>query len=261
MLFFSSTAAAAGSHYLSSLVLVTVRYLVFAGVAYAVFWVWRREKWQHRRIQPKFPERKHIDTEIKYSLLTCLIFAMVGVSIFVAKQHGYTLMYSKISDYGWLYFVFSLLVAIVAHDTYFYWTHRFMHIPAVFRHVHRVHHLSHNPSPWASFSFHPLEAVIEAGIVPLLVFVLPIHPLTLGIFMVYQMGMNVLGHLGYEPYPQHFLRSRWGRLHNTSTHHNMHHQLVKCNYGLYFNWWDRLMGTNHAKYPERFEKAAGSKER
>jgi sterol desaturase/sphingolipid hydroxylase (fatty acid hydroxylase superfamily) len=249
--------AALGAHYATNFVILLLRYALFAGVAYLVFWVWRRAQWQPRRIQPRFPERQHLHTEVKYSLLSCLIFAAVGAGLFAAKQQGYTLMYSEVARYGWGYLWLSLLVAIVAHDAYFYWTHRFMHLPAVFRRVHRVHHLSRNPSPWAAFSFHPLEAVIEAGIVPLLAFVLPLHPLALGLFMLYQMGMNVLGHLGYEPYPQWLLRTRFGRLHNTSTHHNMHHQYVRHNFGLYFNWWDRLMGTNHPQYEERFEQAAG----
>ena len=54
---------------------------------------------------------------------------------------------------------------ILLHDTYFYWAHRAMHHPKIYRHVHLVHHLSQNPSPWAAFAFHPFEAVIEAGIV------------------------------------------------------------------------------------------------
>jgi Delta7-sterol 5-desaturase len=43
---------------------------------------------------------------------------------------------------------------------------------------------------------------------------------------------------------------------NTATHHNMHHQLLKHNFGLYFNFWDRLMGTNHPEYEQRFEEIA-----
>ncbi|MCC3160054.1 sterol desaturase family protein [Hymenobacter sp. 15J16-1T3B] len=246
-----------GAHYAVNLVILVMRYALFAGVAYLVFWVWRRAQWQPRRIQPSFPERQHLRTEIVYSGLSCLIFAAVGAGLFVARKHGYSLLYTDVSRYGWPYLVLSVVVAIGAHDAYFYWTHRFMHLPVVFRYVHRVHHLSRNPSPWAAFSFHPLEAVIEAAIVPLLAFVLPLHPLALGGFMLYQMGMNVLGHLGYEPYPRWFLQTRFGRLHNTSTHHNMHHQYVRHNFGLYFNWWDRLMGTNHPRYEERFEQAAG----
>jgi sterol desaturase/sphingolipid hydroxylase (fatty acid hydroxylase superfamily) len=34
----------------------------------------------------------------------------------------------------------------------------------------------------------------------------------------------------------------------------MHHRLVKCNYGLYFNIWDRLMGTNHPDYEKSFDQ-------
>ncbi len=32
----------------------------------------------------------------------------------------------------------------------------------------------------------------------------------------------------------------------------MHHQHIRMNYGLYFNFWDRLMGTNHPQYEARF---------
>jgi len=41
---------------------------------------------------------------------------------------------------------------------------------------------------------------------------------------------------------------------NTSTHHNMHHQRSNCNYGLYFNFWDRVMGTNDSRYELEFER-------
>jgi len=33
----------------------------------------------------------------------------------------------------------------------------------------------------------------------------------------------------------------------------MHHRYVTCNYGLYFNLWDRLLGTNHPQYHQQFE--------
>jgi sterol desaturase/sphingolipid hydroxylase (fatty acid hydroxylase superfamily) len=65
--------------------------------------------------------------------------------------------------------------------------------------------------------------------------------------------MNVLGHLGYELFPRGFTKGRLTWWHNTSTHHNMHHSKSNCNYGLYFNWWDRLMGTNHREYHATFE--------
>jgi len=46
-----------------------------------------------------------------------------------------------------------------------------MHHKKLFRWFHLVHHQSTNPSPWAAYAFHPLEAVVEAGIIA--VFFLP----------------------------------------------------------------------------------------
>ncbi|MGL1488967.1 sterol desaturase family protein, partial [Vibrio parahaemolyticus] len=39
-----------------------------------------------------------------------------------------------------------------------------MHNKRIFKYVHLVHHHSTNPSPWAAYAFHPLEAVVEVGI-------------------------------------------------------------------------------------------------
>jgi len=236
-----------------------VRYVFFAGIAWLIFYKLWKSKYLHKRIKEAFPAAHHIRREILYSLSTFVIFSVVGMLIFVAEKHGFTTMYRHISDYGWPYFIFSVVFSIVLHDAYFYWTHRMMHHKSSFPYVHKVHHLSHNPSPWASFAFHPLEAVIESGIVPILVFTVPMHPIALLIFILYMTFLNVLGHLGFETFPGWFLKSRWSRWHNTSTHHNMHHGKVNCNYSLYFNHWDRWMNTNHASYQASFESVAGRK--
>lgn len=125
-----------------------------------------------------------------------------------------------------------------------------MHHPALFRHVHQVHHQSIDPSPLAAFSFHPLEAVAEAGIYVLLSFLLPVHLFALFGFQVLSTLLNVLGHLGYEIYPAWFTRNRPGSWKTTSTHHNMHHARFRGNYGLYFTWWDTWMGTEFSDYTQ-----------
>jgi sterol desaturase/sphingolipid hydroxylase (fatty acid hydroxylase superfamily) len=88
------------------------------------------------------------------------------------------------------------------HDAYFYWALRLMHHPKIFKHVHLVHHRSTNPSPWAAYSFHPIEAVLEAGIFPLIVFTIPMHSLALVTVLIYMITRNVLGHLGMEILPK-----------------------------------------------------------
>ncbi|MBX9853714.1 MAG: sterol desaturase family protein [Cytophagaceae bacterium] len=236
-----------------------LRYLLFAGIAYVIFYHWKKRYWQHKKIQAQFPKRIKIQLEFLYSISTFLIFSAFGVAIYLLKNQGYTLIYQDIHEYGTLWFFVSIFLSLVLHDTYFYWTHRLMHTKFLFPYFHKIHHISYNPSPWASFSFHPLEAIVEAGILPLLVFILPLHPGAIIIFLFIMTVMNVLGHLGYELYPSGFLKTWLGKWNNTSTHHNMHHQYGHSNYGLYFNWWDRIMKTNHEAYEKHFEKTASRK--
>jgi sterol desaturase/sphingolipid hydroxylase (fatty acid hydroxylase superfamily) len=234
--------------------ILSVRYLIFAGLAFFIFWVWKKDKFSIYRIQQKFPESEKIFFEIKYSFLTFFIFACVGVGIYLARKSGYTLIYSNIDEYGWGYFFFSILASILLHDTYFYWMHRLIHHKWLFKKVHAVHHNSTNPSPWAAFSFHPFEAILEAGILPILVFILPLHIGAIVIFLLFMTILNVLGHLGYEFYPRNFVANPLTNWNNTSFHHNQHHQKFNCNYGLYFNWWDKICKTNHIEYQKQFEE-------
>ncbi|PKA16131.1 sterol desaturase family protein, partial [Leptospira haakeii] len=48
---------------------------------------------------------------------------------------------------------------------------------------------------------------------------------------------------------------------NTSTHHNLHHQKFHGNYSLYFNFWDKVMGTNFKDYSEVFENSVGGEKK
>ena len=129
-----------------------------------------------------------------------------------------------------------------------------MHWKPLFRVMHAVHHLSHNPTPWAAFAFHPTEAVVQAIIFPLAALFMPLHPLVAVGWLTYMTVMNVIGHLGFEILPRGFTTHWFGRWHNTSVHHNMHHRRTHCNYGLYFNLWDRVMGTNHARYEDEYRR-------
>ena len=231
-----------------------IRYAVLAGGAYLAFYVWFRRRALGRKIQEAFPTGSDIRREVLYSLLSFGVFCASGLLTIILSRLGCTQLYFKIARHGWPYLWFSLFALIFIHDSWFYWTHRLMHWRPLFPLVHRIHHLSHNPTPWASFSFHPLEAIIQAIIFPLTVLFLPLHPLAAFLWLLYMTGMNVFGHLGFEILPAGFLKSRLFRWHNTSVHHNMHHRYVHCNYGLYFNIWDRLMRTNHPRYEEEYDR-------
>lgn len=231
-----------------------LRYFLVAGAAYLVFWIIYSKKWQHRIIQKKSPEAKSMWLEFGYSMSTVFIFALIGLGIMRLKSAGFTLMYDNFEQWGGVWFVLSIALMILLHDAWFYWTHRLMHHPKIFRHVHLVHHRSTNPSPWAAYSFHPIEAVIEAGIFVLIVFTIPAHELALFIFLIYMIIRNVLGHLGIEFLSKSFLNNQWLNWQTTTTHHDLHHKHFNHNFGLYFTWWDKWFGTEHPRYRETFEE-------
>ena len=106
-------------------------------------------------------------------------------------RYGWTLIYSDFSDYPLWYLPLSALIYLFAHDTWFYWTHRWMHRPRLFRVAHAVHHASRPPTAWAAMSFHPIEALTGAVVIPLLVFLVPIHIAMLAVVLTVMTVMGV----------------------------------------------------------------------
>lgn len=236
-----------------AIVIITIlRYVMLAGLAWVLGYRFFRNSWIHRKIIQSFPAGSDIRREALYSLRSAVIFGIVGTLTVLVVRAGFTKMYYSLDEYPRWWWWVSIVLTIFLHDTWFYWTHRLMHHPKLFRAMHRDHHLSKNPTPWAAFSFSPLEALVQAMIFPLTVFLFPIHPLAFGIFMMWQMIFNVIGHTGYEYNPPAFMKSPIRFFINTPTNHIMHHEFIRGNYGLYFNFWDRIMKTNHPDYENRF---------
>jgi sterol desaturase/sphingolipid hydroxylase (fatty acid hydroxylase superfamily) len=233
-------------------------YFVFAGAAYLIFYVILKKALSHRIIQKKFEKNDRIFDEIKFSISTIIIFTLNFAIVWELQKRGYTRHYDlDFSHFTWQnagYLVLSAFIMMLMHDTYFYWAHRLMHHPTLYRHVHQVHHRSTNPSPWAAFYFHPLEAFAEFGIIYVIVFTLPYNEIGILLFYAYQMFINVMGHLSIELFPTSYSKNGVLKIHNSITHHNMHHKYFNYNYGLYLNVWDGIMGTVHPKYYETFEE-------
>lgn len=224
--------------------IVTLRYIGFAGGAYLLCYRWMRERWKSRKIQPEMPGRDVLRAELAWSVSSGAVFAVAGAVLFQAWQSGSNRIYTQVSEHGWLYLFLSLGGVMLLHETYFYWTHRWLHRPRIYRVMHRVHHLSTNPSPWAAFAFHPYEAVLQAAFLPVVAFVVPMHVGALLAYLMLMTVLSVINHLGYELYPAGFDRHWLGRWWIGATHHNRHHSQMRLNYGLYFTFWDRLMGTD-----------------
>jgi Delta7-sterol 5-desaturase len=235
----------------------TLSYVLIAGAAWLVFEIVYRDAFRRRRISPARATARQVRSELLCSLRSLAVFALVCGLLAFAALSGWTRIYWQIEDYGWGYALVSFGLMVLVHDTYFYWTHRLMHHRWLFRTVHLAHHRSVSPTPWAAYSFSTTEAFVQAGIMPLVYCIMPTHPLVFSAFMIWQVTINVFGHCGYEIFPHCFLRSQAGKFLNSATHHVMHHEKLQANFGIYFNVWDRLMGTNHPDYEERFEQVTG----
>ncbi|MBI2272817.1 MAG: sterol desaturase family protein [Bacteroidetes bacterium] len=243
------------SFFFKSIWLIGGRYFMMAGLAFLLFYIVWRNRFFYQKIQTRFPKNQDYLREIFYSFLTICIFSFVSVVLFVHPQVApHTTRYLQISDYGWTYYFMVYPLMFIMHDTYFYFSHRLMHHKVLFKWFHLVHHKSTNPSPWAAYAFHPLEAVVEVGIVIIFLFTIPIHKSHLLIFFLMMIIYNVYGHLGYELYPKGFSKSTVGRWINTSVNHNQHHQYFTGNYGLYFLFWDRIFGTVREDYDAKYEE-------
>ena len=230
------------------------RYLLAAGGAFAFFWVWKRERFSHRWIDPRNVRATRMLHDFRWSACTVVIFSLFGLGVRLAGDAGILRRYESVAEYGWVWFFASIVALIVLQDAYFYWTHRAMHHRLLYRAVHREHHVSTHTSPWTAYAFSPLEAIVHAGFVPLVWLVLPLHQAAVFLFLLFMIARNVLGHLAIELQPSGSTTSRlWGRL-TTTTHHALHHRHFGSNFGLYLTFWDRLMGTTHRQYEEEFER-------
>lgn len=240
--------------YIAPWVIAVIRYFILAGIPFLLFYNIYPKLFSRNKIQSRLAKKKDFIREIRHSLLSTFVFAGVFLILVKPPLGAYTRIYYDISEYSLWWMPVSLLLALITHDTYFYWMHRSVHHPKIYGRVHLLHHKSINPSPWASYSFHFYEAVLEALIAPMILFLIPLHPIVIFLFAMLSFIINVYGHLGYEIAPKWLRKSILFEVVTTSIYHNMHHSKFKGNYGLYFRLWDRILGTENPDYVDEYDK-------
>lgn len=230
------------------------RYLLIAGLFHAIFYLWFPNKWKQRKINSRNYKPGQFKKEVKWSTITALIFAFSGALTVLLWQKGFTKVYIDVNEYPLWWLPISLFVAMILHETYYYWLHRWMHHPKIFRVVHKVHHDSNITSPWTAFSFHPLEGIFQAIFLPLLILFLPMHLYVILVQLTIMTFSSVINHLDIEIYPKGFHRNFFGRWMIGATHHSLHHKQFRYNYGLYFTFWDKWKKTESPEYENLFEE-------
>ncbi|HEV8691342.1 MAG TPA: sterol desaturase family protein [Ideonella sp.] len=239
-----------------------MRYLLGAGLVWLVVDVLWRQRLAGRRILEGAPRPGQIRREIAYSMATVLIFAANGTLLWLLARTGHVRIYGDASAHGGAaWWLASLVLIIVAHDAWFYWTHRLLHHRRWFALVHARHHASAHPTPWAAYSFHPVEALIQAAFLPLFVWIVPTHAGVIVVFLLHMIVRNAIGHSGHELMPWALCARGPLRWLTTVSHHHFHHAKNRGNYGLYFSWWDRWCGTEDAQHLTHGEQRFGTRAR
>ncbi len=246
------------SHFIGTFTFDLGRYLIAASVVTLLLWL--ASNWtEARRIQNRRAKREDYVREISSSFRTVFFFALTGLATVLMIEAGIVQVYQ--GSYGLGLFALQVGTMALAHDAYFYWMHRAMHHRRLFRAVHLHHHKSRTPTPWAAYSFSAWEGMAESAFMPIYLFAASLFGVAyidfaIFVYLGWMILRNVTGHSGIEMFPAGWVDNRWLDWLITNTHHDLHHSEGNHNFGLYFTWWDRWMGTEHPSYKQRFRAVA-----
>lgn len=239
------------SFFLASFFGQGVAFVALIALVYGVVWVWGRRRFAAARIHTRRQaDGAQIRRELGHTVGALAVGAANATLVLVLHQAGLSRLTTEAPSAAVL--VASVLGLVVLNDLWFYGVHRLLHHPALFRHVHAVHHQSVDTNPFSSYAFHVVEAALISGWVAPVALFTPLPLAAFGAAQVIGTANNLMAHLGYEFVPRWVLRVPGLRWMNTATFHSQHHTQLRGNFGLFSRVWDRLFGTALPGYEEAF---------
>ncbi|MBN1208804.1 MAG: sterol desaturase family protein [Myxococcaceae bacterium] len=186
-------------------------------------------------VQPLRPGQ--VREEIGWSLVSIVIFGGYGALTLWLDAQGLTRLRWELTPLG---LATDLAVLTLWNEAHFYLCHRVLHTRWLFRHVHSIHHRSRVPTPFSTYSFHPLEAALLGSVMVTLQLLYDVSIWAALTYPLVSLAMNCLGHLNYSLLPGRW----WSAPLRASEHHGLHHHKVKGNYGFQLPALDRMLGTS-----------------
>ncbi|MGE0008894.1 MAG: sterol desaturase family protein [Parvibaculaceae bacterium] len=237
--------------WLRNIVLLTV----VAGGLHVYFYRWnaqgRKLKYDARPLMvngKQFALGGQIRDNMFWSLASGVtVWTFYEVVMFWAMGNGWAPVLTWQQSPVWFVLLFFLVP--MWESFYFYWIHRLLHWPPLYRRVHAVHHRNVNVGPWSGNSMHPVEHIIYYGSV-LVHFIVPANPVHILYHLQYYLLTAATTHAGFEGL---LVRDR-NRLKLGTFHHQMHHRYFECNYGGLEVPWDLVFGSFHDGTPEANER-------
>jgi len=169
------------------------------------------------------------------------------VMMFWAMANGYAPTLNPVEHPIW--FAVLLFLTPIWISFHFYWIHRWLHWPPLYRLAHSLHHRNTNVGPWSGISMHPIEHLLFFSSV-LIHFVVPAHPIHIMFQMQHQALTGASSHTGFEG----LLVKDKNRFALGTFHHQMHHRYFECNYGNLEVPWDKWFGSFHDGTEEAHER-------
>jgi sterol desaturase/sphingolipid hydroxylase (fatty acid hydroxylase superfamily) len=229
------------------------RYVIAAGLIAALVWALRRTAWASRKIQKREATWKDFRREFLASMRTVIVYTLVAIGVMWAIRHGW--MRELEMSYSFGTDLLALGGILIAHDAYFYWAHRAMHHPKLFKSFHKFHHQTMTPTPWAAYSFALPEAFVMAMFMPIWMMLVPTPGWVVFTFLAVMILRNTMGHAGLELHARGWASHPVLKWISTTTHHDLHHcGSYSHNYGFYFTFWDKVMGTEHPDYVKVYDR-------
>lgn len=206
-------------------------YFALSGLSYLVFFVWGR-----RRFHPDYlPDRRANRRAILLAVAGTVGNVVLMLPLHWLIAHGHSRIYWDVSEHGWAWLAVSFVLYLAFTETCIYWIHRGLHARGPYRRLHHRHHEWEDTTSWVSMAFHPVDSFLQALPHHAIGFFVPIHG---------WMYLSMVSFVSVWAVMIHDRVSfiRWGAI-NYTDHHTLHHRHYTCNYGQFFTWWDRAMGT------------------
>ncbi|KAK0235262.1 fatty acid hydroxylase [Armillaria nabsnona] len=212
-------------------------YFIFAWLSYK--FIFNHDMMRHPKFLPN-----QVRLEIMTSVRAFPVMTLLTLPWFQAEVMGYSKLYDGLDTYGWPYLFASVPLFLLFTDYCIYWVHRWLHVPFIYKVLHKPHHKWIIPSPWSSHAFHPVDGYLQSVPYHLFVFLFPLHRMVyLGLF-VFVNFWSIFIH-DSDMITGHPLET----VINGPAHHTLHHIYFTVNYGQYFTWADRV--GNSYRQPEK----------
>lgn len=127
--------------------------------------------------------------------------------------------------------ILNIFRSLILADFFFYWSHRMMHIPVIYKAIHKFHHYHKSPSSASGLYVHPGEFLVDL----IFIFILPVFITRLNEMEALIVWSLLIQNLAYSHSGIKYL----------SEYHDLHHSSTpKRRFGSEWGVWDTIFGTD-----------------